>query len=152
MRRALGTLACSLALLGLALCGSAAAASGGEVAHPGGAFGLLGHTVIAGVVTATNADQAIDALGDSMVLMEAREQIADEEARAATAPEPELPTEAEIAADPSLLPPASAGTNGTTDPKAAAARSEIFAHSRSGSSFISCVTNSHANSTAPSLK
>jgi cell wall-associated NlpC family hydrolase len=126
VRRALGTLICALALA-LAFCGSGATAAG--ALHPGGAFGMLGHTVLAAVVSTSNADEAIGALGDSLALLEARKQVAAAEAEAEAAPEP--PTAAEIAADPSKLPPASAGSNGTTDPKAAA-RGEIFAHSRAG--------------------
>ena len=131
MRRALGTLACSLALLALLLCAAAGAAGGSGAQHPGAAFGMLGHTVVAAIATTTNADEALGALGDSLALMEARKQVAAAEAKAAAAPAP--PTEAEIAADPSKLVPASAGTNGTIDPKQVAARGKIFAHSRAGS-------------------
>ena len=48
-------------------------------------------------------------------------------------PEPAQPTAAEIAADPSKLPPASAGSNGTHVPhKSGLGRGEIFAHRRGG--------------------
>jgi cell wall-associated NlpC family hydrolase len=130
MRRALGTLACTLALLALPLC-AAAGAESGSARHPGAAFGMLGHTVVAAIATTTNADEALGALGDSLALIEARKQVAAAEAKAAAAPAPS--TEAEIAADPSKLVPASAGTNGTIDPKQVAARGKIFAHSRAGS-------------------
>ena len=127
MRRALGTLACSLALLALPLGAAGAVAA----QPPGGALRMLGHTVVAAVVRTTNADEALGALGDSLAMMEARKQVAEDEAKAAQAPKP--PTEAEIAADPSKLVPASAGTNGTIDPKQVAARGKIFAHSRAAS-------------------
>ncbi|MGN6274751.1 MAG: peptidoglycan endopeptidase [Solirubrobacterales bacterium] len=45
------------------------------------------------------------------------------------------PTAAEIAADPSKLPPASAGSNGSTSPHASSlSHGALFAHSRGGSS------------------
>ncbi len=47
--------------------------------------------------------------------------------------EPTPPSAAEIAADPSLIPPASAGSNGTHVPhKSSLGRDEIFAHRRGG--------------------
>ena len=50
------------------------------------------------------------------------------------APPTPTPTAAEVAADPSKLPPASAGSNGTATPHASSlSRDEIFAHSRGGS-------------------
>jgi cell wall-associated NlpC family hydrolase len=129
----LGILTCAVALLALPLGSAAGAEAADDVAHPGGAFAALGHTVFAGMMSATNADEALNALGDSLVLMEAREKIvADAEAKAAAAPQPQSPTAEEIAADPSKLPPASAGSNGTTSAAAATARGEIFAHSRAG--------------------
>jgi cell wall-associated NlpC family hydrolase len=81
-------------------------------------------------------DQTIAAIGDSLALASARHQI--ETAPAPAKPEPEatapaIPTAAEIAADPSKLPPASAGSNGTTVPhRSRLSREEIFAHSRNG--------------------
>ena len=129
MRRALGTLGCALALLALPLA-SASADSGDDGAHPGGAFGLLGQAVFAGVVTATNADHALGALGDGLVLMEAREKIDRAEDAAESAPAPTPPP---VPTDPSEMPPASAGSNGTTIPgHSAAERQKIFASSRAG--------------------
>jgi cell wall-associated NlpC family hydrolase len=127
MRRALGTLGCALALIALPIA-SASAASDGHVAHPGGAFGLLGQTVFAGMMTATNADHALGALGDGLALMEAREKVERAQAAAESAPTPPpVPT------DPSKMPPASAGSNGTTVPShSAAERQKIFANSRAG--------------------
>jgi cell wall-associated NlpC family hydrolase len=134
-RRAGGTLACSLVLLSLLLCASASAdrsAGGGSAPDPGG-IGMLGHTVLTAIATTTDADSAIDALGDSLALMEARSRIA---AKAeAEAREPQSPPEARpqpaVSSDPASLPAASAGSNGTTDPNAASASGDkIFAHTR----------------------
>jgi hypothetical protein len=77
-------------------------------------------------------NHAVHAIGDSLALVEARKQV---ESRAAAAPrkEVELPSAKEIATDPSLLPPASAGSNGTRVPHASnLSRAEIFAHQRGG--------------------
>jgi cell wall-associated NlpC family hydrolase len=82
-------------------------------------------------------DRAATTLGDSLAMVEARHRV--ESAPAAhprkTAPQPDLPSAEEIAADPSLLPPASAGSNGTHLPHRSSglSREEIFAHSRGGS-------------------
>jgi cell wall-associated NlpC family hydrolase len=82
-------------------------------------------------------DQAASTLGDSLAMVEARHRI--ESAPAArprkAEPQPDLPSAEEIAADPSLLPPASAGSNGTHLPHRTSglSREEIFAHSRGGS-------------------
>jgi cell wall-associated NlpC family hydrolase len=82
-------------------------------------------------------DRAVNTLGDSLAMVEARHRI--EAAPAAhpprTAKQADVPSAAEIAADPSLLPPASAGSNGTHLPhrSSGVSRAEIFAHSRGGS-------------------
>jgi cell wall-associated NlpC family hydrolase len=82
-------------------------------------------------------DRAASTLGDSLAMVEARHRV--ESAPAAhprkSAPQPDLPSAEEIAADPSLLPPASAGSNGTHLPHRSSglSREEIFAHSRGGS-------------------
>jgi cell wall-associated NlpC family hydrolase len=125
----LGTLICALALLALALCGSAAAAgSGGGAANP---LGTLGHTVAAAVVRTTSTDDAIDALGDSLALMQARNRIAQAEREAAAAAPEKPAAELKEVSNPSEMPAASAGSNGSVDPKAAAS-GQIFAHSRVG--------------------
>jgi cell wall-associated NlpC family hydrolase len=91
------------------------------------AFGHVGLGVSGG-------HQTIQAIGDSLALVSVRQQIentAPKPAPASTAPD--VPTAAEIAADPSKLPPASAGTNGTTVPhRSNLSREEIFAHRRGG--------------------
>ena len=87
-------------------------------------------------------------MSDSLALLHVRREV---EARPAPAPRTaatarpaetkiDLPTPEEIAADPTLLPPASAGSNGTHVPSAhSLKRAEIFAHRRGdhdGSSAI----------------
>jgi hypothetical protein len=122
--RALGTLICAVALLALALCGSAAGSGSGA----GGGLGTLGNTVLAAIASTTPADEALGALGDGLVLMEARSRI---DARAEAAPAPSPPPAAPT--DPAKMPPASAGSNGTAIPRhSVAAGKKIFAHTRAG--------------------
>ncbi|HEY3492361.1 MAG TPA: hypothetical protein VGK43_05380 [Solirubrobacterales bacterium] len=97
----------------------------------------MGHTaallqVVVALAAASGGDHAVNAVGEGLALVEARRQV---EARpAAPRPErarPDLPSAEEIAADPSLLPPASAGSNGTHVPhRSSMKRAEIFAHRR----------------------
>lgn len=90
-------------------------------------------TVIA-LLGASGGDHAVTAVSDSLALLHTRRQV-----EAEPTPEPartqkvDLPSPEEIAADPTVLPPASAGSNGTHVPRAATAlgREEIFAHRRS---------------------
>lgn len=88
------------------------------------------------LVGASGGNQAVSTLGDGLAMVEARHRI---EAAPLRAPRPQkatpLPTAEEIAADPSLLPPASAGSNGTHVPHRSSglSREEIFAHRRGGS-------------------
>jgi hypothetical protein len=98
------------------------------------AFGHVGIGVSGG-------PQAIEAIGDSLALVSVQHRIEAAPAKPptqATAEPPaeaasDVPTAAEIAADPSKLPPASAGSNGTTVPhKSSLSRAEIFAHRRGG--------------------
>jgi hypothetical protein len=95
------------------------------------AFGHVGMGV-------TGGDRAIDRIGDSLALVSVRHQLG---AEAAGQPHPEpakaptAPTAAEVAADPSKLPPASAGSNGTAVPHSShLSREAIFAHRRAGDS------------------
>jgi cell wall-associated NlpC family hydrolase len=92
------------------------------------AFGHVGMGV-------SGSDQKLEAVSDSLALMAARHQIAVEapQAKAQPTAAPSAPTAAEIAADPSKLPPASAGSNGTSVPHASSlSRDAIFAHRRGG--------------------
>ena len=119
--------ALALAATALTLLASPASAAAEPPEQPG--FHALGRTVVSAVVAATRADHALYAIGDSLAMMEARERV---EARAEAAAKAAAgPTLAEIEADPSLLPPASAGSNGTAIPRHDAAKAEkIFARSR----------------------
>ncbi|MBA3864804.1 MAG: C40 family peptidase [Solirubrobacterales bacterium] len=123
-------LLCALALL--ALPGSAALASqpaGGESA----ALRVIGHALLAAIGT-KRANTAVDSLGNSLALLDARYRIEGEAAKAAAgAPHEQQPAVDEAVSDPSKLAPASAGTNGTKVPHTSKlARGEIFAHSRVG--------------------
>jgi hypothetical protein len=99
----------------------------------------MGHTaallqVMVALAATGGGDHAVSAVGEGLAMVEARRQV---EARPAVPrparAKPDTPTAAEIAADPSLLPPASAGSNGTHVPhKSSLGRGEIFAHRRGG--------------------
>jgi len=83
-------------------------------------------------MSAGGGNHAAVAIGDSLALLHTQHRIEREAAAhpGQSAPAP-TPTAAEIAADPSKLPPASAGSNGTTTPHVSSlSRAEIFAHSR----------------------
>jgi len=92
------------------------------------AFGHVGLGVSGG-------HEKIEAIGDSLALVSVRHQLEaapPQKTKPAPSP-PEAPTAEEIAADPSKLPPASAGTNGTRVPhKSNLSREDIFAHRRGG--------------------
>jgi cell wall-associated NlpC family hydrolase len=92
--------------------------------------------VMVALAGTSGGDQAIATIGDSLALVEARQRLERTESSAArpAAKKVRLPSAEEIAADPSLLPPASAGSNGTHVPHASSSlgRDEIFAHSRGG--------------------
>jgi hypothetical protein len=116
---------CSLACLALPLGASAAPAE--EGAEP--SVARLGSAVLTAIVSTTNADDALGAIGSGLALMEARKRIeAEAEAAAAAPPDPPGPI---VPGDPSTLPPASAGSNGTeVAGHSAAEREKIFANSR----------------------
>ncbi|HEY6729741.1 MAG TPA: hypothetical protein VI039_01820 [Solirubrobacterales bacterium] len=92
--------------------------------------------VMVALVGASGGDHAVNAVGEGLALVQTRQQI---EAQPKAGPKPapeqaEMPTAEEIAADPTLLPPASAGSNGThvphTSSRGRVGREEIFAHRR----------------------
>jgi hypothetical protein len=97
----------------------------------------LGHLGI-GV---SGGERAVQKVSEGLALVSARRQL-ESAPPAASKPAPTKPrsagsaappTAAEIAADPSKLPPASAGSNGTSVPhKSNLSRSAIFAHRRGG--------------------
>lgn len=99
-----------------------------------GQTGVVLQAVIA-LLGANGGDRAVTAVSDSLALLHVRRQIEAEpgpKARPAST-KIELPTAEEIAADPTVLPPASAGSNGTHVPHASSlSRGEIFAHRRGG--------------------
>jgi cell wall-associated NlpC family hydrolase len=143
VRRALGTLICAVALaLPLGCFGASAPAVTAAAAETGpasasssaSAFGTLGQTMLVAIASATNADDALGALGNGLALIEARRQLDTRAVSRKSAPggakklgTPPVPT------DPSKMPPASAGTNGTAVPRHSAAdREKIFASARAG--------------------
>ena len=81
--------------------------------------------MLAAIVSSTNADHALNAAGSGLALMEATERIA-EEAEAEARHDPPGPI---VPGDPSTLPPASAGSNGTVvERHSASEREKIFAN------------------------
>jgi cell wall-associated NlpC family hydrolase len=124
-------LLCALALLALPL---RAAASEPESGAPDG-LKALGHTVLAATASTTSADEALGSLVDGLALMEARRRL-DAEIVSKVDPAPagkSLETTPVAPSDPSQMPPASAGTNGTDFQRHSAADgAKIFAHSRAG--------------------
>lgn len=121
------------ALLALASASPALASAAAADTGAGADFSALGRTVLKALMSSTHANKAMDALGNSLVLAEAQKRVAANAAKEAEAPARKAPTAAEIAADPSKLPAASAGSNGTAIPRHQAAEaSKIFAHARGG--------------------
>jgi cell wall-associated NlpC family hydrolase len=128
------TLACILAALALLgpLAGGAVAAGKSD---PQGINAVQALIVALG---ADRAERAVNAIGHGLVMMEAQKRIAATErklAKEAAAAEAEAEAEEAEAApvveevkDPSEMPPASAGSNGTTVPHSGGGR--LFAHTR----------------------
>jgi len=99
----------------------------------------MGHTaallqVIVALAASGGGGHAVNAVGEGLAMVEARREVeARPPAPRPARTEPGAPTAAEIAADPTLLPPASAGSNGTHVPhESSLGRDEIFAHRRGG--------------------
>ncbi len=148
-RWARGGAAAALAAMSLAI--AVLAAPAGAVTDPGGipyighGSGRLSSTVIGVISSQSGAGDALETIGDSLALLEARERVealqkrqaAREEkaARAAAAegsPAAAEPVSEEIK-DPSEMPPASAGSNGTkVEHTSSLSNAEIFAHTRVG--------------------
>lgn len=96
--------------------------------------GALLQTIVA-LLGANGGDRAVTAVSDSLALAHVRRRLEAKPlpARRPGGIEAQFPTAEEIAADPTLLPPASAGSNGTHVPHASSlGRDEIFAHRRGG--------------------
>jgi cell wall-associated NlpC family hydrolase len=86
--------------------------------------------MLSAIASTTNADEALDALGNGLALMEARRQLEARAEEIASAPA-SAPTPKVVPGDPSTMPPASAGSNGTTIPHHSATdREKIFANTR----------------------
>ncbi len=91
--------------------------------------------VVVALAGANGGNQAVATIGDGLALMQARQRI---ERTPPAQPRPatkkaRVPSAEEIAADPSVLPPASAGSNGTHVPHSSSlGRDQIFAHRRGG--------------------
>jgi cell wall-associated NlpC family hydrolase len=139
-RRGAGTVASALAatlaciLAALALLGPLA---GGAVAA--GKSDPQGINAVQALIVALGADRAeraVNAIGHGLVMMEAQKRIAATErklakeaaAAEAEAEEAEAAPVVEEVKDPSEMPPASAGSNGTTVPHSGGGR--LFAHTR----------------------
>jgi cell wall-associated NlpC family hydrolase len=85
------------------------------------------------VAMGAGAARPVNAIGDSLALLHTRHQLEAAANRQPRTAPPPAPSAAEIAADPTKLPAASAGSNGTTVPHASQlSREDIFAHSRGG--------------------
>jgi hypothetical protein len=122
-----------LALIGLWLTPLAAASAAGEAEGSGrlAPLGAVGDTVLAAIAT-SDLGRAVNSIGESLAMLEARSRVqARMRNRAATRSAPERPAVGANAGDAaSRMPPASAGTNGTTTPHASSLRGELFAHAR----------------------
>jgi cell wall-associated NlpC family hydrolase len=121
-------LLCSLALIAFATHSPSAGAAErtSNTSNDESALGVLGRTVLAAIAT----DPAVDSLGQSIAMLDARFRV---KARMREEPREAQGTKtlADYARDPSSIPPASAGSNGTVVPRAHRLRGEeIFAHTR----------------------
>jgi cell wall-associated NlpC family hydrolase len=132
-----GALACALALAcAAALAVPAAGAAATDSPPQQDPLGALGRTALA-MVDSAGAGEALRDLTNNLALLAAQERIADEaEAQVKKlrdeAAEPEVPDYSDIK-DPSELPPASAGTNGTEHTLSSAEeRAKIFARMPAG--------------------
>jgi cell wall-associated NlpC family hydrolase len=128
LRRRAGAVVCGL--VAAALLGPAGASAAGS------SHGLSAFESLIAALGAARAEKAVDAIGHGFALMEAQKQIAaterklaHEEAEAAAEPEPTLAADEEVK-NPSEMPPASAGSNGTAVPHSGGGR--LFAHTRAG--------------------
>ncbi|MBS1862488.1 MAG: C40 family peptidase [Actinobacteria bacterium] len=133
----LAAIACGPMAPGAAAAGSSAGANSSGTSGAGsGDSSLAALESLIAALGAARAEKAVDAIGHGFVLMEAQKRIAaterklaHEEAEAAAEPEP-ASAAAEEVMNPSEMPPASAGTNGTDVPHSGGGR--LFAHTRPG--------------------
>ncbi len=122
----------------LSIATSAPAAAAARTRTGPSAFHILGSTVLAAIGDA-GARGAVDTLGNSLALLGARYEVegsaqAPERAAAPAAEPPPTPPVGEEELDPSTMPPASAGTNGTVVPRLSSLDTKIVAHSRGAES------------------
>jgi cell wall-associated NlpC family hydrolase len=143
-----------VAALATVLAAGLLAAPAGAQTDPGGipfvpgGSSHLSSTVIGVISSQSGAGDALDAIGDSLALAEARNRVEAKLKRAAAraakaapragepasegSPAPAEPISEEVK-DPSEMVPASAGSNGTHVPHTSnLSREEIFAHTRAG--------------------
>jgi cell wall-associated NlpC family hydrolase len=121
---------CSLFCLALPLGASAEAS---ERKQEQGLVAALGDTALAALASATGADEALGSLGQGLALMEASERVESEAEKQAAAVARRDPPGPIVPGDPSTLPPASAGSNGTKVlHHSSAERAKIFANMRAG--------------------
>jgi len=128
------TLAAAATLLCLALATPASSGAAPPAGEEDAALKVLGHAVLA-AIGGNVPNHAVTAIGNSLALLDARFRIENSEAASARAsseePKPKASAFDEVVDDPSELPPASAGSNGTVVPHTSAmSRDEIFAHTR----------------------
>jgi cell wall-associated NlpC family hydrolase len=120
----------ALALLALPL--SAAAEPTGSGSAPG-AIDAIGNTVLTALASSTGADEALGALGNGLALMEARRKIEAKPPPAYGSAVATAPPGPAVPGEPSTMPPASAGSNGTAVQRHSALDGQkIFAHTRAG--------------------
>jgi cell wall-associated NlpC family hydrolase len=125
-RAAIAAVLCAAAALALAAPAGAAGPNDGT-----SGFDALGQTMLAAIASTTSADEAIGSLGDGLALIEARRRIDASAASRASAPAPAAPETQPVPTDPSEMPAASAGSNGTViDGHSEAERQKIFANTR----------------------
>ncbi len=118
----------ALALLALPSIAAAEPAGGGSVAA---GIDAIGDTMLGALVSSTGADEALGALGNGLALMEARRKIEAKPPPAYGSKVHAAPPGPVVTGDPSTMPPASAGSNGTAIPRHSAAdREKIFANTR----------------------
>jgi cell wall-associated NlpC family hydrolase len=130
-RRGAGLVVCALATV--VLLGPT---SGAQAAKESDAQGLGAVEALITALGAPRAERAVDAIGHGLAMMEAQKRIAATErkiaketaaAEAAAERAAAAPVVEEVK-DPSEMPPASAGSNGTTIPHSGGGR--LFAHTR----------------------
>ncbi len=122
-------LGCLLAFLALPCAGAGAAE---KPERNGDGMGRLGQTLVGALASSTGADEALTSLGRGLALIEASERVEAEarrQAKAAAEAAKLDPPGPIVHGDPSTLPPASAGSNGTEiERHSAAERAKIFAN------------------------